>query len=314
MGENVQAQGNRRRAGIALALAVLLTLGVIIGAKMFQDDQARNPVMLQLQEMPDDDSPRCAELLDRLPDRVDGLVRAELADPAPKGAAVWRNTADERVTLRCGAPVPVQYTELSATEEIDGVTWVRVNDTTEGSDLSTWFAVGRTPVVAVTADASRADAIGDLSEAMLPDAEIGDAPAPNPVPLTDLEAPQADGRCSAVLAALPKTIGERERVEDADLPEGSVVWADEAGSVISLRCGLAEPAGYEGTEQQLTQINDIVWFSEPSLSSGDVGTWYAMGRERYVAVHLPVGEASAVLPQMSNIISANLENVSPSEE
>lgn len=314
MGENVQAQGNRRRAGIALALAVLLTLGVIIGAKLFQDDQARNPVMLSSPEMPDDDSPKCAELLERLPDRVDGLVRAELADPAPTGAAVWRNTADERVTLRCGASVPVQYTELSATEEVDGVKWIRVDDTTAGSELATWFSVGRTPVVALTAESSRADAINDLSEAMLPDSEIGDAPAPNPVPLTDLAADEADDRCSALMAALPTEIGERTRVEDADLPEGSMVWADERGNLISLRCGVDAPPGYEDTEEQLTQINDIVWFAEPSLSSGDVGTWFAMGRERFVAVHLPVGEASGVLPAFSDIIAANLENISPSEE
>ncbi|HHT31795.1 MAG TPA: DUF3515 domain-containing protein [Corynebacterium sp.] len=314
MGENVQAQGNRRRAGIALALAVLLTLGVIIGAKLFQDDQARNPVSLSAPDMPDDDSPKCAELLDRLPDRLDGLVRAELAEPAPIGAAVWRNTADERVTLRCGASVPVQYTDLSVTEEHDGVKWVRINDTTEGSTLATWFAIGRTPVVAVTADASRADAIPGLSEAMLPDSEVGDAPAPNPVPLTDLAADEADDRCSALMAALPTEIGERKRVEDADLPAGSMVWADGIGNLISLRCGVDAPAGYADTEEQLTQINDIVWFSEPSLSSGDVGTWYAMGRERFVAVHLPVGEASGVLPALSEIISANLKNISPSEQ
>lgn len=314
MGENVQAQGNRRRAGIALALAVLLTFGVIIGAKLFQDGQARNPVMLQLQEMPDDDSPRCAELLDRLPDRLDGLVRAELADPAPKGAAVWRNTADERVTLRCGAPVPIQYTELSTTENHRGVNWFRIDDNVQGSNLATWYSIGRTPVVAVTADASRMDAIPNLSEAMLPDSEVGGAHEPNPVPLTDLAADEADERCSALLAALPTKVGERARVDDADLPAGSMVWVDDRGSIVSLRCGVGEPEGYADTEEQLTQINDIVWFAEPSMSSGDVGTWYAMGRERFVAVHLPVAEASGVLPAFSDIIAANLENTSPSEE
>ena len=314
MGENVQAQGNRRRAGIALALAVLLTFGVIIGAKLFQDDQARNPVMLQLQEMPDDDSPRCAELLDRLPDRLDGLVRAELANPAPKGAAVWRNTADERVTLRCGAPVPIQYTELSTTENHRGVNWFRIDDNVQGSNLATWYSIGRTPVVAVTADASRMDAIPNLSEAMLPDSEVGGAHEPNPVPLTDLAADEADERCSALLAALPTKIGERTRVDDADLPAGSMVWVDDRGSIVSLRCGVGEPEGYADTEEQLTQINDIVWFAEPSMSFGDVGTWYAMGRERFVAVHLPVAEASGVLPAFSDMIAANLENTSPSEE
>lgn len=149
---------------------------------------------------------------------------------------------------------------------------------------------------------------------MLPDSEVGDAPVPNPVPLTDLTADEADERCSALLAALPSKIGERTRVDDADLPAGSMVWVDDRGSIVSLRCGVGEPEGYADTEEQLTQINDIVWFAEPSMSFGYVGTWYAMGRERFVAVHLPVAEASGVLPAFSDIIAANLENTSPSEE
>lgn len=318
MGDNVQAQGNRRRAAIALALAVLLALGVIVGAKMYQDSQARKPVLLSSPELPDEDSPECAALLDRLPDRLGGtlggLVRAELADPAPLGAAMWRNTSGEEVTLRCGVSVPTQYTELSATEEIDGVTWIRVNDASPGSTLSTWFAVGRTPVVAVTADASRDGDIGDLSQALGTDADVGGAPAPNPIPLTDLAAPDADGRCSALLAALPGELAGRARADDADLPAGTMVYSDDAGSLISIRCGLAEPPGYAGTDQQLTQINDIVWFSEPSMSAGDVGTWFALGRERFVAVHAPIGEASGLLPAISDAIAANLANTSPSEE
>lgn len=299
---------------IALALAVLLVIGVIAGAKVLQDRQARQPVLLSSLEMPDDDSPVCADLLGRLPDRVTGLVRAELADPAPQGAAVWRNTNDDRVTLRCGAPVPTQYTELSVLEEIDGVKWMRINDSTEGSDLVTWFAVGRTPVVAVTADADRSEAIGQLSEALLPDADVGDAPAANPIPLMNLAAPDADARCSALLAALPPELAGRTRVTDADLPEGGMAWSDDTGDVITLRCGVDEAPGYENTTDQLTQINDIVWFSEPSMSGGLTGTWYALGRERFVAVHLPVGEASSLLPAFSDVISANLANVAPSEE
>lgn len=299
---------------IALALAVLLTVGVIAGAKIMQDRQARNPVLLSNLEMPDDDSPLCAELLDRLPDRLSGLVRAPLMDPAPPGAAVWRNTNDDRVTLRCGAPVPAQYTELSRVQEHDGVKWIRVADSTEGSGLVTLFAVGRTPVVAVTVDESREDVIEDLSEALLPDSEFDEAPAPNPIPLMDLAAPAADERCSALLAALPAELAERPRVTDVDLPAGGIAWADDSGDVVSLRCGVDEAPGYEDTEEQLTQINDIVWFTEPSMSGGTIATWYALGRERFVAVHLPVADASGILPALSDVISANLANTAPSEE
>src|SRR5699024_7287954 len=149
---------------------------------------------------------------------------------------------------------------------------------------------------------------------MLPDAHGGNAPLPNPAPLMDLAAPEADDRCAALLAAPPPATARRARVEDLHPPEGGIGCAADTDALLRLRCGVEEAPGYENTTGQLTQINDIVWFSEPCMSGGLTGTWYALGRERFVAVHLPVGEASGILPALSDVISANLANVAPSEE
>ena len=190
-GETVQSKGSRTRAGIALAIAIISILGIIFAAKIYQDSQAAKPVAISNPELPANDSPECAELLDRLPERAAGLVRAEITEPAPEGAAVYRNLEQDRITLRCGANVPSQYNELAKTEEVKGISWLRVVDSTDES-LATWFTVGREPVVAITAEgnAKAEDALRDLAEALRPDSEYKNKPERGGVPLAELAAPE----------------------------------------------------------------------------------------------------------------------------
>ncbi|ASE55736.1 MULTISPECIES: DUF3515 domain-containing protein [Corynebacterium] len=318
-GETVQSKGSRTRAGIALAIAIISILGIIFAAKIYQDNQATKPVAISNPELPANDSPECAELLDRLPDRAAGLVRADIAEPAPEGAAVYRNLEQDRITLRCGANVPSQYNELAKTEEVKGISWLRVVDSTDES-LATWFTVGREPVVAITAEgnAEAEDALSDLAEALRPDSAYKNKPERGGVPLVELAAPEADRRCSGLEAALPRELGNRHRLSTeempADMPKDMVIWGGTPADPVVLRCGVDEPAGYSTTTQQLTQVGDIVWFNEPTLSSGTSATWYAMGRERFVAVEMPMSEASSLMPVLSSVIADNLENISPSEE
>ena len=134
----------------------------------------------------------------------------------------------------------------------------------------------------------------------------------------ELAAPEADKRCSGLEAALPRDLGNRHRLSaeemPADMPKDMVIWGGTPADPVVLRCGVDEPAGYSTTTQQLTQVGDIVWFNEPTLSSGTSATWYAMGRERFVAVEMPMSEASSLMPVLSSVIADNLENISPSEE
>lgn len=318
---SVQNKASRLRALIALIVAIVAVLALIVAAKVVQDNQAAKPVSLSNPELPDNDSPVCAELIEALPDRLHGLTRAGLADPAPAGAAVWRNIEDDRITLRCGVSVPTQYNALAKTHDIDGVKWLKISDEADAS-LATWFSVGRSPIVAVTSESGNEDAdkdaLSQLAEYLRPDVEVGNAPQPGPIPLTQLASDPNDEKCRALSPALPNEVAGRQRVSPEALPAGTpkdlIVYNDGKADPIIIRCGVEEPAGYATTTEQLTQVNDIVWFNEPSLSAGTSGTWYALGRERFVAVNLPMGETSSVLPRLSDIIAANLENTAPSEE
>ncbi|MBV7295189.1 DUF3515 domain-containing protein [Corynebacterium sp. TAE3-ERU12] len=316
MADDDQVKGNRRRAAFALVLAIVLAAGVIGATKVIQDRAARGPVLLPTVEMPDDDSAQCSHLMDALPDSIGRLMKADLMDPKPQGAAVYRDFTDDRITVRCGAPTPAQYTKLSRTFTEGGVEWLAVTDDTPELDLVTWFSVGASPVVAVTGSSDHKDSLATIAEAMGDDFKPG--PKRQPIPLMDIDAPQADGVCDGLFAAMPDTLADRSRTKDEDmpdgvrLPDGAALWMDDAGDAITMRCGVQSPQSYAPGEQ-LTQVGEVVWFTEPTLSSGTTAAYFALGRQRLVAVHMPVGVASGVLPEISAVIAANLDNTAPSE-
>ena len=146
------AQFNRTTIYVSLGLAVALVLGVLVGARVFFNRVALQPVAMTQLPAPEASSAECTSLIDALPSTLADLKRAELAEPAPEGAAAWQASSTERITLRCGVDAPAQYTPYAQTEDIDGARWLRVNDATPGSTLATWFTVDRSPVLAVTAD------------------------------------------------------------------------------------------------------------------------------------------------------------------
>ena len=96
---------HRRPLIIALVLAVLLVVGVLAGAKIVYDRAAHQPVGMSIIEAPD--AATCGPLLDALPATLAGHPRAELADPAPEGAAAWASNSTDRITLRCGISLPL---------------------------------------------------------------------------------------------------------------------------------------------------------------------------------------------------------------
>ncbi|WP_034647678.1 DUF3515 domain-containing protein [Corynebacterium sputi] len=318
MGDNVQVKSSRRRAAIGLVLAIVLALGVIGAMKISQDRAARSAVMLSSPELPENDSAQCAEFTEAMPSSMIRLQRAELMEPVPEGATLYRDYTDDRLTIRCGTPVPMQYNSIAHTTEVDGITWLTVSDPTPGLDLTTWYSVGTSPVVAVTGRSDHERALGDVSEIINEVGSFGEGGEPGPIPLMDL--PLAEGseqRCNGVLSALPEELADRERLEgdnlpeDADLPAGGAAWGSASTGLVTVRCGVEEPTSYaESIGDQLTQIGNVVWFNDPELSSGDTSVYFALSHEEVIAVYMPVGEAQAVLPALSNAISANLDEVS----
>ena len=303
------AQFNRTTIYVSLGLAVALVLGVLVGARMFFNRVALQPVAMTQLPAPEASSAECTSLIDALPSTLANLKRAELAEPAPEGAAAWQASSTERITLRCGVDAPAQYTPYAQTEDIDGTRWLRVNDATPGSTLATWFTVDRSPVLAVTANTQQ------LRDGTAPVAGIdtaaltGPAPEQHPAPLADLaaggDAAGADGAggpCGSLLAAAPESIAEGYTRVDA-VSEQTVAWSAAGQDAIVLRCGVADPANY-GPGARLDQINGVPWFEDVKLANGTTAsTWYAMGRDVQVAVSLPQAESNEAITNLTNLIA-----------
>ena len=298
------AQFNRTTIYISLGLAVALVLGVLVGARVFFNRVALQPVAMTQVPAPEASSAECTSLIDALPSTLADLKRAELAKPAPEGAAAWQASSTERITLRCGVEAPAQYTPYAQTEDIDDARWLRVNDATPGSTLATWFTVDRSPVLAVTADTQQ------LRDGTAPVAGIdtaaltGPAPEQHPAPLADLAAGGGAGAasCGSLLAAAPDSIAEGYTRVDA-VSEQTVAWSAEGQDAIVLRCGVADPENY-GPGARLDQINGVPWFEDVKLANGTTAsTWYAMGRDVQVAASLPQAESNEAITNLTNLVA-----------
>ncbi|APT88953.1 hypothetical protein CFRA_06470 [Corynebacterium frankenforstense DSM 45800] len=277
-------QFSRTPVYAALVLAVVLVVGVLIGARVVFERAGDQPVALPDLPAGQADSPECTGLIEDLPDSLGDFDRAELAEPAPAGAAAWSKSSTERVTLRCGVDAPAQWTEGAETEESGGVEWLPVTD--PDTDLTTWYSVDRSVVVAVTAEGF--DPTEELAEpvAALPAGSV----ERNPLPLADLDTPEAGG-CEEVLAALPGEIGDYRRVE-AEAPRAH--WTARGLPPVVAVCGVAMPESY-APGGQVTEINGVNWFSE-----GD--TLYALGLDEVVAVSTPPVGADGVLVALSDAL------------
>ncbi|OFT56487.1 hypothetical protein HMPREF3151_10295 [Corynebacterium sp. HMSC05H05] len=296
------AQFNRTTIYISLGLAVALVLGVLVGARVFFNRVALQPVAMTQVPAPEASSAECTSLIDALPATLADLKRAELAEPAPEGAAAWQASSTERITLRCGVDAPAQYTPYSQPEDIDGARWLRVNDATPGSTLATWFTVDRSPVLAVTAD------VEQLRDGAAPVAGIdtsaltGPAPEQHPAPLADLAGAGDVAKCDSLLAAAPDSIADGYTRVDA-LSEQTVAWSAAGQDAIVLRCGVADPENY-GPGARLDQINGVPWFEDVKLANGTTAsTWYAMGRDVQVAASLPQAESNEAITNLTNLIA-----------
>lgn len=298
------AQFNRTTIYVSLGLAVALVLGVLVGARVFFNRVALQPVAMTQLPAPEASSSECTSLIDALPATLADLKRAELAKPAPEGAAAWQASSTERITLRCGVDAPAQYTPYAQTEDIDGARWLRVNDATPGSTLATWFTVDRSPVLAVTADTQQLRSGAAPVAGIDTSALTGPAPEQHPAPLADLAAGGGAGAasCNSLLAAAPDSIADGYTRVDA-VSEQTVAWSAEGQDAIVLRCGVAAPENY-GPGARLDQVNGVPWFEDVKLANGTTAsTWYAMGRDVQVAASLPQAESNEAITNLTNLVA-----------
>ncbi|WP_040085705.1 DUF3515 domain-containing protein [Corynebacterium humireducens] len=301
------SRSSRTAIYLSLVLAVALVLGVVVGAKVVFERAAKQPVPMSDLPAPLADSPECTAFLDVLPDELIGHDRAEILEPAPDGVAAWSSSSTERVTLRCGVDLPLQYTPYAPTETVDGVEWLRITDMTPGSTLQTWYTVDREQVVAVTADGEslgrHKEPVSGLAEAVatLPAADH----EPFPAPLSQLASGDT-AVCGDLLAAVPDDLAED--YERIDVPEANTVaWVANGREPVVLRCGVAPPENYE-PGIQLNQVDDVVWFEDTILATGTTAaTWFALGRENDIAVSAPQDVSSEVLVRLGRVIAAETD-------
>lgn len=302
-------QFSRTTIYVSLGLAILLIVGALLGARIISDRASNQPVGMSALPAPLAESQECTQLVEDLPDSLVGHDRATIAEPVPPGTAAWQTSEIERVTLRCGIDLPLQYNEYAQTEEIGGVEWIRVDDMTPESTMATWYSVDREPVVAVTADdmtlGNNDNPVADLGEQISALPEVQHEPQPGP--LSDLQPAQnqaeAAETCSPLLDGLPETLAEEWTLAEVD--GDTAAWVNYGNEPIVIRCGVAPPPNYVAGER-LTQIDDIPWFEDEQLVNGSTASnWYALGRATDIAVSVPQAASSVVLPELGRVISEN---------
>ena len=288
----------------SLILAVVLVLGVLIGARVMMNRATDRPVPVGPVDAPLADSSECTALLESLPESVAGHPRREIVEPAPAGAAAYATNSNDRITIRCGVDLPFQYSELSQTQELEGVEWLRIDDPTPEANLSTWYSVDRTPVVAVTS-ATNQDPLGDVAGAVAGLAE--EAHQPQSVPLVELEAAEDDAQqmCAPLMDNLPQELTDGRVLTTVEGHENMAAWITEGLEPIVIRCGVAPPPQYEAGKR-LTQIDDIPWFEDAQLVNGSTAShMYALGRGTDIAVSVPQDAAAETLPELGRVITAH---------
>lgn len=304
-------QFNRGPLFVALGLSIALVIGVLAGAKLMYRQALTQPVVLGSVSAPLATSSECADFISSLPKKLGAMPRAELANPKPEGAAAYAVSPTKQVTIRCGVEAPLQYTALSDVHEAAGSKWLRVVDTTPGSDLETWFSVSRAPIIAVTANKAALPAGGSPVKGLeaAVDKLRTEQSHTHPIPLSQLQAPEAkSAQCAALLQSLPANLGQAYRRNTAvPLPDATAVWTAADLEPVVLRCGVAQAPGYR-PGAQLNQVNEIPWFEDTTLANGTTaGTFYALGRDINVAVSMPQGAGNTAIVALSDTIAANTQ-------
>ena len=150
---------------VALALPLLLAVAVaaigIAGRLGAADPAAAPPDARPLAVVPLDapaaGGPECAGLLAALPAELPSdsgpLPVRPLAEPAPPGVRAWA-AAPRPAVLRCGLTRPAELSPTSALLEVDGVSWLELDDGVPDPVVVTYVAVDRPVYLVLTAPTS----------------------------------------------------------------------------------------------------------------------------------------------------------------
>ncbi|BBY32321.1 hypothetical protein BST33_06980 [Mycolicibacter minnesotensis] len=132
---------------VALVVAVIAVGGALaVAATHHPSRRPAPPMPLATVPAPYADSAQCRAVLEALPPDLGEYQRAELAAPAPQGAAAWTAGDGAAVVLRCGLDRPADFVVGSPLQVVDQVQWFEVRE----GDRATWYAVDRSVYLALT--------------------------------------------------------------------------------------------------------------------------------------------------------------------
>jgi hypothetical protein len=142
---DAEAAGPPRAALIAALVVAIGTIGVILAIAATRHHTP--PVVVAAVPAPQAQDPACQKLSEALPPRLGEYTLAQLAQPAPAGAAAWQPAGSgDPVVLRCGLDRPADFVVGSPIQVVDRVQWFEVSQ----DQRSTWYTVDRTVYVALT--------------------------------------------------------------------------------------------------------------------------------------------------------------------
>jgi hypothetical protein len=182
--------------GVALALPVLLVVGVLVASQLLgrqtDPDPSGGPLALAAVPVPAAASADCSRLFSGLPLDIntgEGLLsRRVLAAPVPAGTMAWggeRESSgrpeDQPVVLRCGLASPPELGPTSPLLDVDGVDWLRI----PGDGTTTWVTTDRAIFIGLTLpDGIGSGAIQDVSRGVKITLVSRDSTPPAPAPPT----------------------------------------------------------------------------------------------------------------------------------
>jgi len=157
-------------------------------------------------------------------------------------------------------------------------------------------------------------AVGAVVAVVVAAALLQRSPAQEPVALTGVPAPQADGpECRTLIDSLPEQIGAYRRAQLVDpAPAGAAAWQpeDAGGEALVLRCGLDRPAEFVvGAPVQM--VDAVQWFQIEDQAGDGRSTWFTVDRPVYVALTLPPEAGSEPIQLISSTIAQALRATRP---
>ncbi len=148
MNPGTDSDGPSRVALIAALVVAVAAVGaaLAVAAAHRPGGAPAEPVRLATVPAPHAGDPACRAVLDAAPAQLGEYRRAEIAAPAPQGAAAWTAGDGASVVLRCGLDRPADFVVGSPIQVVDRVQWFEVRE----GERATWYAVDRQVYLALT--------------------------------------------------------------------------------------------------------------------------------------------------------------------